>query len=543
MKKKIICCLLPVILTGCNYNQNNQTDGDNSYATSTPYGRYNDTIYYTLANETSANNSNMPLGDTYENNAYTRYLKEFLNIQNIDILEATDSDYNNNIDLMISQNNLPDIFMISSQEQLNYLVEHDMIANLTDSYYNCTTSTIKDIYASYSNDIIGSVTIDNEIWALPGLNIDDGPNLFWLRQDWLDQLGLLPPENIYDIENIVTQFVNGDLDANGVNDTVGIVLSKNIAGENGASAQYLLDTYFSAFDSFPKQWLDSGSKLEYGSLTKETKTALDYISTLYSRNIIDQNFMLRSENNIKDLIIDGQCGSFFGPWWSPNDPLSEALTKDPSANWVPYLIKTSGDVTAYHTTSPINKYIVASKDFEHPEIIFKIASVIFDYTRFQTDKATEINNYFALNVDPTARPLSINIDFQDALVKTSANIVRGLNKEVKKENLSALEQSYLVTISNYLNGPFDPLGWSAYTSRIKAIELFTTKTLAPKNTGYSGNYGPFAKTKNELDQYEQDTFIKIISGYESIDYFDKFVEEYMINGGQTVIDYVNSQKK
>lgn len=543
MKNKIIYCLSLLFLTGCNHNQSSPTNTASSFGASTPFGAYKDTVYYTLANETSLNNSNMPLGDTYEDNAYTRYLKDFLNIQNIDILQATDTTYNNNIDLMISQNNLPDIFMISSQEQLNYLIEHDMIADLTKSYQDCTTPTIKQIYDSYDNDIIGSVTIDNKIWALPGLNIDDGPNLFWVRQDWLDQLDLQPPETIYDIENIVTQFIIGDLDNNDHDDTVGIALSKNIAGENGASAQYLLDTYFSAFGSFPKQWLSTAESLEYGSLTWQTKDALEYISSLYNKNIIDQDFMLRSENNIKDLIINGQCGSFFGPWWSPNDPLITAIAQDHSANWVPYLIKTSGDVTAYHTTSPINKYIVASKNCDHPEIIFKIASVIFDFTRFQTDKATEINDYFPLNVDPTARPLSINIDYQDALVKTSVNIIKALNNEIEPAELSALEQSYLTTITSYLKGSFDPLGWAAYTSRIKAIELFTSNQLEPVNTGYNGNYGSYAKIKSELDQYEQDTFIQIISGYKDIDYFDEFVENYLEQGGKSVIDYVNSQKK
>ena len=49
-------------------------------ACSTPFGRYPETITYTLGKMTGVNNSNMPAGDTYENNAYTRYLKEKLNV-------------------------------------------------------------------------------------------------------------------------------------------------------------------------------------------------------------------------------------------------------------------------------------------------------------------------------------------------------------------------------------------------------------------------------------------------------------------------------
>ncbi len=543
MKKFGLIFLSLILISGCvSKSPADSTDqaGD-SLASSTPYGKYDETVTYTLANESSVNNSNMPDGDTYENNAYTRYLKEYLNIQNIDVFENSGTNYDNGINLMISQNNLPDVFMISSQEQLQYLVEHDMIADLTDCYQDCTTSTIKEIYSSYNSDVIGSVTIDDKIWALPGLNIDDGPNLLWLRSDWLEELGLDEPSSIYDIEDIVSEFISNDPDNNGVDDTVGLVLSKDIAGENGASAKYLMDIYFAAFNSFPKQWLiDDDSNLTYGSLTQSTKEALAYLADLYQRNIIDQDFMLRDDSNIYNLIVNGQCGCFFGPWWSPNNPLVDAVTIDPDATWTPYLISTDNNVTTYHSTNPVDKYIVVSKDFDHPEIIFKMASVIFDYTRYETDDATEINDYFSLNVDPTARPIAINIDYQDALVKTTSNIIRAINSNDIFE-LTTLEQSYMTSITRYLNGSTSPLDWAVYTSRISAIELFDQDKLVQISSVYSGNYGPCETIKADLDQYEQDAFIQIISGYKDIDYFDEFVQTYLENGGQDIIDYVENQ--
>ena len=47
--------------------------------------------------------------------------------------------------------------------------------------------------------------------------------------------------------------------------------------------------------------------------------------------------------NIAELIVDGKCGSFFGPWWAPNNPLMEAMEKNPDAVWEPYLIRTTED--------------------------------------------------------------------------------------------------------------------------------------------------------------------------------------------------------
>lgn len=48
----------------------------------------------------------------------------------------------------------------------------------------------------------------------------------------------------------------------------------------------------------------------YGSVTEETKNALSYLHELYERGVLDKNFALRAQNNLRDLVIDGKCGAF-----------------------------------------------------------------------------------------------------------------------------------------------------------------------------------------------------------------------------------------
>lgn len=51
----------------------------------------------------------------------------------------------------------------------------------------------------------------------------------------------------------------------------------------------------------------------YGSLTEETKNALSCLHDLYSRGILDSDFALRAQNNIRDLVVKGKClGLFLG---------------------------------------------------------------------------------------------------------------------------------------------------------------------------------------------------------------------------------------
>ena len=65
-----------------NETDNSTDSGLWKKASTTPYGKYPELVTYTLGQMSGANNSNLPAGNTYEDSAYTRYLKEILNVQN-----------------------------------------------------------------------------------------------------------------------------------------------------------------------------------------------------------------------------------------------------------------------------------------------------------------------------------------------------------------------------------------------------------------------------------------------------------------------------
>ena len=45
-------------------------------------------------------------------------------------------------------------------------------------------------------------------------------------------------------------------------------------------------------------------------------------------------------------------------------------------------------------------YVVVRKGYEHPEIVAKYVSAIFDQSRYANDaSARELNDYFSINVD------------------------------------------------------------------------------------------------------------------------------------------------
>lgn len=506
-------------------------------AAHTPLGKYPETVEYTLGKISGANNSNLPAGDTYEDNAYTRYLKEVLNIQNVDIFELeAGGSYEEALEMSIADRSIPDVLVVNGRDNLEKLVKAGLVEDLTSVYEECTTDVIKEMYASYGEDLLGSATFDGKLYAFPNTAIDDGHMLLWLRADWIRKLGLEEPRTMDEAMQIIKAFVENDIAGDGR--TVGLACSTGLIA--GSSETYGVDGIFTKFGSAPEKWiLDDEGNVVYGSVTPETKEALRYLNRLYQDGILDSRFLLRKTDNIDELLINGYCGAAFGRWWAPNNPLSLSYSEDKSAEWKPYLF--AEDVQDEPQTFESYDewmYVVVRKGYEHPEIVGKYVSAIFDYSRYEDDHyASEVNDYFSINVDPTARPMNINVDYIDALYRCGDNLKKALEGEISVTELSGLEKSYYNTCRSFLNGNLTTAnGWAAYASRIQAVEVLDSIGTRKKPAISLG--AADADMPQNLQDLESTAFLKIISGEEPVDYFDTFVQEWYADGGGELTENV-----
>ena len=185
-------------------------------------------------------------------------------------------------------------------------------------------------------------------------------------------------------------------------------------------------------------------------------------------------------------------------------------------------------------------YVVVRKGFEHPEIVGKYVSTLFDYARYEDDRyVDEVNEYFSLNVDPTARPMNINVDYYDGLYRSGENIRKALVGELTEEALSGLEKSYYDTCKAFLEKK-NPTAtdWAAYASRIEAVGVLVEADVnqpLPRSLQESNCEIPC-----QLKELEQKAFLQIIVGEQPIEYFDIFVKEWYENGGTELTEMVNA---
>ena len=513
-------------------------------AAGTPYGKYPQLVTYTLGQMSGANNSNLPEGNTYEDNAYTRYLKQILNIQNRNIYMESEDRYDDYVNVLVNDHTLPDVLVVSDREILNTLVENDLVEDLTDVYENCASARIKAMYNSYGPQLLGAGTFDGKLMALPEAVIDHGPCLLWMRKDWINQLGLDEPQTLEEAMEIIRVFQENRMGAEDGEDPVGLVCDTNFVSTT--SQNYSVEPIFEKFYAYPRRWIqDENGVIVYGSLTEETKAAVAYLRELYAQGILDQNFALRAQNNIRDLVVQGKCGAFFGLWWAPNNPLMDVIESDPQADWEPYYLTADyQQKDNVYTSFQDNKYVVVRKGYEHPEIVMKIISVLFDFSRYEgaegTDDAEEINSYFALNVDPTARPLVINVDYNEAIYNVTKDIRRVMAGTQKESNLTALEKSYYDACMVYIDGTDATVeDWAAYKSRISAVGVLVDGHYKSVRRQYLAESD--GEVPNILATLEKNAFIQMIMGEQSMDYFDTFVEEWYEQGGQELTEQIRKE--
>ena len=541
-----------LFLTGCTSGEKKSQDTDTRTKTAqrqkawkeaetSPWGKYPETVTYTLGQMKGTGNSNLPEGETYENNAYTRYLKKILNVQNKNIFMESEEGYDEALNILVKDRNLPDIFLVSDRETLEELVENDLIEDLTDVYKSCASDRIREMYEGYGDELLESGTFDGKLLALPETAIDHGPQLLWLRRDWIEQLGLTEPKTLEDAFSVIQAFQENRMGAERDEEPVGLVCDPGLVGT--VSTSYSMDAIFENFGAYPEQWIrNPEGEIVYVSLTEETKNALSCLHDLYSRGILDPDFALRAQNNIRDLVVEGKCGAFFGLWWTPNNPLMDEYRQNKDADWQPYYL-TSGarrQVEVYSTFRD-NKYVVVRKGYEHPEIVMKVLSVLFDYSRYEADDTEEMNAYFALNVDPTARPLMINVDYNEATYMVTRHIREALYGSRMREELSAIEASYFDACKKYLGTDSPSVEeWAAYKSRITAVGLLVDASYHPPERKYMGDGD--SEIPQTLQQLEKKAFIQIIMGKKPLSYFDTFVKEWYRKGGEALTESVCSGK-
>lgn len=512
-----------------------------------PFGKYKDAVTVDIIQSI---NPTIPLpeGDSTTDNYYTRFIKENMNVDITVKWAASSADYNEKLNLAIASNDLPDILVVNEQ-QFRKLVQTEMLEDLTPYFDTYACDIIKQNIESTNGKAIANASADGKLYGLPGVQVEaDGYNLMWVRQDWLDALGLEAPTTIEEVETVAKAFVDNKM---GGENTIGI-LGPTINGKvynDFLSINNLnnLDGIFQAYKSWPGFWIEGeDGKVVYGSTTQATKEALGELSQMYKDGVLDQELGVRKDAD--EAWKSGKAGILFSPWWHGYN-VKDGIANNPEMEWKAYAAPLAADGKWYPKLGGVGGYYcVVRKGYEHPEV------------------AILLNNFLRINEGNFAAATNLDAGFYPGRVVIAANdensfSVQALNAAMKGEAVPEFDplnykllQNDLDSLSDVLPAPYDDMGierWNKENPNFGRLYSLLMGSAAVEDAAdaglvnkiYSVTYSQtetMEKKWTNLKKKEDEIFLKIIIGEAPLDAFDTFVEEWNAEGGAEITEEVQA---
>ncbi|WP_199620790.1 extracellular solute-binding protein [Paenibacillus alkalitolerans] len=504
-----------------------------------PYGPVAEKVTITIGKAVAAD-PKLPEGSTVEDNEYTRFIEDKLNVDFKHAWQATGDAYAQKVSLSVTSGDIPDVMVVSKSE-LTQLVRSDLVEDLTQAYETYASDNLKGAYESTNGYALRSATYDGKLMAMPNVSPGaDGVNLLWVRQDWLDALGLQPPKSLDDVLAIAKAFKEQDPDKNGKADTFGLLGSQNIV--NLGNSTFGFDTVFSLFDSYPELWYEKDGEIVYGSVQPETKEALAKLSEMYKSGLIDQEFGVKNTDMAVEHVVSGKSGIFFGPWWLPFWPLNDAVSQDPKAEWKAYLAPLNDEgVMNTHVMAPTVQYLVVKKGFKSPEAVVKTLNYQFDMDQTQGEQFYQgMDVPFGWTNMPFTLLLSRFDDKESKTLKVQS-VIDG------KADVSTLEGEAKQIYESYIKDKENPkkdLGaWSQANAFMTGVKPLTEDNIYRQYGAFYDQTETMTKRWANLQKLEDEAFLQIILGTRSIDYFDEFVAKWKEQGGDKITEEVREAAK
>lgn len=549
MKRKMVILSLACLMalsgaTGVHAEENLPVDESGAVS---PLGKYEDPVTVEIVQSINPTIT-MPEGDSATDNYYTRFIKDNMNIDISVKWSASSSDYNEKLNLAIAANDIPDILVVNEQ-QFRKLAQSDMLEDLTDYYDTYACDIIKQNIDSTDGKALENATYDGKLLALPSVQVEaDGYVLMWIRQDWLDELGLEAPTTIEELETVAKAFVDNKM---GGENTIGIV-GPTINGavyNTFLSTNNLnnLDGIFQAYQAYPGYWVqDEEGKAVYGSTTEQTKEALAELNKMYEDGILDQELGVLKDAD--EAWKSGKVGILFSPWWHGYN-VKDGIANEPDMEWKAYAAPLAADGQWYAKLAGVGgSYCVVRKGYEHPEAAFLL------------------NNYLRVNEGTFQSETDLDLSYYPGRVviaplDENTYSVQALNAEMKGEEVPEFDplnykllQADLAALPDCLEAPYDDMSiekWNTDNTNFgrlysllmgsSAVEKASTEGIV--NKVYSITYTQTETMERKwtnLKKKEDETFLKIIIGEEPIEAFDTFVEEWNAEGGAEITEEVQA---
>lgn len=550
MNKAMIAmmAMLLVFMAACsnsNSNSNSGTEAPTASSESTgeekpvvidPLGKYDTPITISTVRAIDPNTKYRD-GESLDNNIWTKKFQEQLGIAIKNEWSVNADQYVSKLNVSIASSDLPD-FMALPPTQFVQLVENDMLMDITDLVDTYASPLLKEIMQSDGGLSLETAKINGRLMGIPTLSsVVDSAQILYIRTDWLKKLGLDEPETMDDLIHIIEMFSTGDPDENGQQDTVGMLVSKEIW-----YGYPRIMGFFNGYHAYPNIWIkDADGQLAYGGIQPEMKTALGKLQELYKAGYIDQEFGVKDTQKVEETVAAGKVGVIYGAMWAPLTAMQAHKTNDPSAEWKAFPVLSADDKPAYSQTGAAGGYASftgISKDMKNPEAVIKMLNLYVESNwGEQNDPALSSEEAVSLGFHKYP-PVTMTIANKNL---TQHQVVSKALQSKDTTGMNAEQKSTYEQVIKNLEGDISTWGQNRVfgeQSSYSVINEYVNNNLLMTDAMYLAPTPSMVQKKSTLDKMSDEMITRIILGA-SLDEFDKFVSDWRKLGGDEITKEIN----
>ncbi|MFD0698083.1 hypothetical protein ACFQZT_28820 [Paenibacillus sp. GCM10027628] len=331
MKKLVAVGLAALFaLTACSNDKASEAPGTANGSPTAPVGAKPAklSLYWSVMN---GNLGNVTLPSA-EKDFVKKTIEEKFNVDlKIDYM-VTGKEYHDKLNATLAGGSAPDLFIAGGAESQKY-INDGITANLSKFF---TKEALPNYFKWVSNEENDAFQLKQGEFSRAIVPFSRNAYASWyIRQDWLDKLGLKAPKNFAELTNVMTQFTKGDPDGNGKQDTYGFTAA-------GSGQNLPLD--------FP-QWLNNGFVADFmivdnnyvdNRTDPKVQGVIDQVVEWNQAGIVDPDWFLNKPPAQFDKAAQGKVGMFFtaGDKTVALDSVATSVQNrskalDPKANWQP----------------------------------------------------------------------------------------------------------------------------------------------------------------------------------------------------------------
>ena len=524
----LLCVSMTLPLAGCGKEESGgQVTVEGPKSEADKMKTYDPPITLTFAKSEVV--TNYPAGQDAQNNAMYQMWEDVMGIHVENFILSSSSAMTEKLQLAITSDEIPD-FAVVDAITLDSLIKNDMVTDMTDIYDQWATDNLKTVAGQQNNALFAPAISNGRYMAIPVANtVGDSYPILWIRSDWLEALNLEEPKTMEEVFDIAEKFTLEDPDGNGVQDTYGLYLDKDLNG---------LDAIMAAYEVYSKDeyWVkqEDGSFIA-GCTSPDAKIPLERLAHLYEIGGIDHEVAVKDAAKEEELIASGQIGIYMGLFFNPLGVMKDSVV-NVGADWTAVAVPPAEGYGAYKPGVNLNVYgyIYAKKGISNPEAIVVMLNHLCDgyAAPWLSDGTSDFyQQYTALAADPDiskAGPNNLmpfqmagNINWAERFSEAIAN---------GEEHVDGKDADYQNVISTELPPELSWAWKKVYLEGYAVMDLdnvrYSDYTGAPTET--------MSKTQSLLNTQKLTDYIAIIMGDQPIEYFDTFVETFNSIGGEKI---------